>query len=89
MPSDRTMLTVRISEDLRDRLEAHAKRTGQSKGAIVKDALRKQLEEMEQACQNQERVDPLMKYAAAGVRLYGGRPAHEIDSEIDQFRGDE
>lgn len=92
MPSDRTMLTVRLTEEIRDQLDAAAKRTRRSRGSIVKEALQRQLSALEKPDPEEvrlRRIAELMKFSSAGTRLHGGRSVREIDNELNQFRGDE
>lgn len=61
------MVTLRLEEDLNDRLTAAAKRTGQSKSYIIKGLLRANIGEIEKLQSLEERVAEYWKKKAEGT----------------------
>lgn len=91
MASESSILTIRIPDDLRAKLDEAALVTGLSRGALVKKALAKHLAELDKPdiqTQRRSALEKLKAFHGAGVRLHGGRTAAEIDAEIDEIRGE-
>ena len=84
-------LSVRIPDDIRNRLDRATTITHQSRSFIVKKALDRYLDEVvqEQKGKGQTRLEKLRALKGAGARLYGSLSAEEIDGDIHEFRGDE
>ncbi len=92
MSEGSSLLSIRLAEDLRARLDQAAKATRRSRGSIVKDALSRHLDAMileETADARNARRARILSYAGAGAKLHGGRTAAEIDAATGAFRGDE
>ena len=92
MTDSSSLLSVRLPDDIRSRLDQAAKATRRSRGSIVKDALSRHLDAMSKEDREAERqrvIEKIMSFRGAGVRLYGGRSAEEIDADINAFRGGE
>lgn len=92
MASDSSLLSVRIPDELRAKLDEAARRMRRSRGHIVKEALEQHLGSGNGGETSEERavrVARFLAFAGAGAKLHGGRTAREIDEAIRQFRGDE
>lgn len=85
-------LSVRLSGDIRTRLDSAAKSTSRSRSFLVQEALARHLNEIvaeQSGGAAQSRLDKLRALKGAGARMYGPRSAEDIDAQIREFRGDD
>ncbi len=91
MASDKSILSIRIPDELRAKLDEAARLSGHSRGALIKEALKHHLATLAKPdiqSRREQALEKLKSMRSAGVRLYGGRTADEIDAMIDDIRGD-
>ncbi len=62
------MLAISLPQDLEDRLDALARTTGQSKAALVEEAIAAQIEDLEHAARDRMSLEDWLQ--TAGVEAY-------------------
>jgi predicted DNA-binding protein len=85
-------LSVRISDDLRERLERATVETSRSRNQIVKMALEKHLDKItseETAPLHSKSFDRLKSFKGKGVTSRSFRSGEEVDAYIRRLRGDD
>lgn len=82
-------LSVRLSEDIRARLDEAARHTNRSRSVLVQEALTRHLADIvaEHTGSRQKRLDTLRALKGAGARMHGPRSADDIEAQIRAFRG--
>ena len=92
MSNANRVLSVRIPEQTRTRLNHLAKKMRRSRSALIVEALNRHLEELNQEHNTNsahDRFADIMQYKGIGASLNNGRSAKEIDASIREFRGDD
>lgn len=92
MPVTTPSLSVRLSPEVRQRLEQVASRMKRSRSFLVQEALVRHLDEVETAERvvgRSSRMEKLRALKGAGARAYGPLSAEQIEADIREFRGDE
>jgi predicted DNA-binding protein len=85
-------LSVRISDDLRNRLDRATVRTSRTRNQIVKMALEKHLDRIvsEELAQPQSSsIERLMSFKGKGATPSSFRSGEEVDAYIRRLRGDD
>jgi predicted transcriptional regulator len=85
-------LSVRISDDLRNRLDRATVRTSRSRNQIVKMALEKHLDRIiseESAEPQSNSIERLMSFKGKGATSSSFRSGEEVDAYIRRLRGDD
>lgn len=84
-------LSVRLSPEVRERLDRAALRMRCSRSSIVQEALRRYLDEVEmveKTAGRSSRMEKLRALKGVGARSYGPLSEEEIEGDIREFRGD-
>lgn len=85
-------LSVRLSPEVRERLERAASRMKRSRSFLVQEALMRHLDDVEtveKVAVRSSRLEKLRSLKGAGALIYGPLSAEQIDADIREFRGDE
>lgn len=84
-------LSIRLSDEVRERLEQAAQRTNRSRSFLIREALTRHLSDIVTdlggAAGTTSRMEKLRAMKGAGARIYGPRSAADIDGQVREFRG--
>ncbi len=81
-------LSIRIPNDIIDKLDRATKGSGLSRSRIVRNALDKHLPVSPQnIIGEQARLEILRRLMGAGARRHGALSAEQIDADLDEVRG--
>lgn len=87
MPMTPPPISVRLSLEVRERLDRAALRMKRSRSFLVQEALVRHLDDVEKVAVRSSRLERLRSLKGAGARIYGPLSAEQIDADIREFRG--